>query len=162
MQVVPPPPQVHYVASCPMPSIANEKDHLIVCSYYLDLVQELDMVTPFLGTSQFVLPPIAQSESIDMYSFQSVILLSNKELLEAMVNFNEHSSLSVSRSLKNETNSYEHSSLSLSCSLKNEIDPPPIESSLLIDPVLEPSFHFPVSVDHISSSISIQPIPSII
>jgi hypothetical protein len=34
----------------------------------------------------------------------------------------------------------EHSSLSLSSSLKNETDPPPFKSSLTLDHVLEPSF----------------------
>jgi hypothetical protein len=38
MQAVSPPPQDHYVVSCPMPSIAHEKEPLIVCSYSLDLV----------------------------------------------------------------------------------------------------------------------------
>jgi hypothetical protein len=34
----------------------------------------------------------------------------------------------------------EHSSLSLSSSLKNETDPPPFQSSLTLDHILEPSF----------------------
>jgi hypothetical protein len=34
----------------------------------------------------------------------------------------------------------EHSSLSLSSSLKNETDPPPLQSILTLDRVLEPSF----------------------
>jgi hypothetical protein len=34
----------------------------------------------------------------------------------------------------------EHSSLSLSSSLKNETDPPPLQSILTLDQVLEPSF----------------------
>jgi hypothetical protein len=70
-----------------------------------------------------------------------------------------HSSLSVSRSLKNETDNHEHSSLSVSSSLKNETDPPPIESSLPLDLVPEPSFPLPVSVDPLYSSLSSEPIP---
>jgi hypothetical protein len=77
-----------------------------------------------------------------------------------MVNFNEHSSLSMSSSLKNETDTHEHSSFSVSSSLKNEMDPPPIESSLILDTVLETSFLLPMLVDHISSSISSETITS--
>jgi hypothetical protein len=62
-------------------------------------------------------------------------------------------------SLKNETDNHEHSSLSVSSSLKNETDPPPIESSLPLDLVHEPSFPLPVSVDPLSSSLSGEPIP---
>jgi hypothetical protein len=47
----------------------------------------------------------------------------------------------------------------MSSSLKNETDPPPIESSLPLDLVLEPSFPPPVSVDPLSSSLSGEPIP---
>jgi hypothetical protein len=46
----------------------------------------------------------------------------------------------VPRLLKNETDAYDHSSLSLSSLLKNETNPPPSESSLPLDQVIEPSF----------------------
>jgi hypothetical protein len=48
--------------------------------------------------------------------------------------------------------------LSMSSSLKNEIDLPPIESSLPLDLVPEPSFPMHVSVDPLSSSLSGEPI----
>jgi hypothetical protein len=139
----------------------------VVCSPSLDLVLVVDMVTPSIGTLESILPHVDQSESLDMYSFQSIILPSDEELLEAMVKVNEHSSLSVSSSLKNDTQSivhfpvstHEHSSFSVSSSLKNETDPPPIESSLLLDIVLEPSFPPPVSIDPLPSSLSGEPIP---
>jgi hypothetical protein len=73
------------VALSPMPSISNEKEPLTVCSSSLDLVLTVDMVTPSLGTLEPVLPPVDQSESLDMYSFQSIILPSDEDLLEAMV-----------------------------------------------------------------------------
>jgi hypothetical protein len=38
IQVVSPPPQGNYVALPPIPSIANERDHLALCSYSLDSV----------------------------------------------------------------------------------------------------------------------------
>jgi hypothetical protein len=53
---------------------------------------------------------------------------------------NDNSSLSLSSSLKNETDANKHKSLSLSSLLKNEIDPSPSESSLPLDIILEPSF----------------------
>jgi hypothetical protein len=71
----------------------------------------------------------------------------------------EHSFLSVSSSLKNETDTHEHNSLSMSRSLKKETDPPPIESNIQLDLVLEPSFPSPLSVDPLSSSLSSEPIP---
>jgi hypothetical protein len=71
----------------------------------------------------------------------------------------EHSSFSVSSLLKNETDTHEHSSLFMSSSLKNETNPPPIKSSLPLDLVPKPSFHPPVSVDPLSSSLFGEPIP---
>jgi hypothetical protein len=213
IQEVSPPQHGNYATLSLMRSIANEKEPLTVCLYSLDLVLVVDMVTPSLGTLELVLHSVDQSESLDMYSFQSIILLSNEDLLEAMVNVHEHSSLSVSSSLKNETENYEHSSLSMAILLKNETDnyehsslsvssslknetvkyehsslsvsillknetdnyehsslsvssslknesyPPPIESSLPLDLVLEPSFPPLVLVDPLSSSLSSEPIP---
>jgi hypothetical protein len=59
----------------------------------------------------------------------------------------------MSSSLKNETDAYEHSSLSLSSSLKNETDPPPFESSLTLDRILEPFFPLPSENVPISNQI---------
>jgi hypothetical protein len=47
----------------------------------------------------------------------------------------------------------------VSISLKNETDPPPIELSIPLDLVPEPSFPPPVSVDPLSSSLFGEPIP---
>jgi hypothetical protein len=71
----------------------------------------------------------------------------------------EHSSLSVSISLKNEIDTHDHSSLSMSRSLKNETQPPPIDSSIQLNLVHEPSFPLPVSFDPLSCSLSSETIP---
>jgi hypothetical protein len=117
------------------------------------------MVTPSLGTLEPILPPIDHNNYLDMYSFQRIILLSNEDLLEAMVKVYENSSFLVSISLKNQTDDYEHSYFPMSIYLKNETYIPPINSSLPLDLVLKPSFHLPVFVYRISSSLSGEPIP---
>jgi hypothetical protein len=66
----------------------------------------------------------------------------------------EHSYFLVSRSLKNETDPYKHSSFPVSSSLKHETIVSPIASSLSLELVPEPSFHQPVLVDPLSSSLS--------
>jgi hypothetical protein len=58
IQVVSTPPQANYVALSPMPSIANEKEPLPICSSSFNLVSTVDMVTPSLWTLELVLPPI--------------------------------------------------------------------------------------------------------
>jgi hypothetical protein len=73
------PPQVNYVATCPMHSTLNEKESLP--SSDLDLV--VDMVISSIGILEPDLPtPIMP---LDMYSFQSVVLPSSEDLLEAMI-----------------------------------------------------------------------------
>jgi hypothetical protein len=64
------------------------------------------------------------------------------ELYDPLVvpGLNEHSSFPMSSSLKNETDVYEHSSSFLSRSLKNKTKPPPFESILTMDQILEPYF----------------------
>jgi hypothetical protein len=71
----------------------------------------------------------------------------------------ENSSLAVSSLLKNETYKHDHISSSMSRSLKNETTPPPIESSLPLDLVPEPSLPLPMSIDPISSSLFGELIP---
>jgi hypothetical protein len=80
IQVVSPPPQVNYVALSHMPSIANKNRLPNVCSSSLDLVLIVDMINPSIGKLEPVLPPVDQSESLDTYSFHSIILLSNENL----------------------------------------------------------------------------------
>jgi hypothetical protein len=85
MSTVSPPPQVNHVALSPMPSVANENDPLIVCSISNDLDLIVDMVISLIGIlDPDLLTPIA---TLDMCSFQSVFLLSNEDLLEAMTDF---------------------------------------------------------------------------
>jgi hypothetical protein len=69
IKVVSPSLQVNYVALSPMNSISNENEALIVCSYSLDLVSTIDMITPLIGKLEHDLPLVDQSESHDMYSF---------------------------------------------------------------------------------------------
>ena len=65
----------------------------------------------------------------------------------------------MSSSLKNETGRYEKCSLFVSSSLKNEMDSS-IESNILPYSICEPSFHLPVSLDPISSSVYGEAFPS--
>jgi hypothetical protein len=76
----------------------------------LDLDLVVDMVNHSIGDLEPDLPLVTPTESLDMYSFQSVVLPSDEDLLEAMVKGFEQSSVSVSSSLKNETKDYEQSS----------------------------------------------------
>jgi hypothetical protein len=122
MKVVSPPPQVNYVVSCPMPSTTNEKEPLIVCSSSLDLDLVVDMVNPSMGVLELNISHVTPIESLDIDYFHNIVLPSYEDLLEGMVKDYEHSSLSVSSSLKNETDTYEHSSLYVSISLKIETD----------------------------------------
>jgi hypothetical protein len=69
------------------------------------------------------------------------------------------SSLYVSSSLKNETYTHKYSLFLVSSSFKNETYTSSIESSILLNIVLEPSFHPPVLVGPFSSSISSEHIP---
>jgi hypothetical protein len=80
------------VVSCPMPSTANEKEPLTICSTSLDLDPVVDMVNPSMGVLESDLSPITPIESLDIHSFQSIVLPSDEDLLEAMVKVYEHSS----------------------------------------------------------------------
>jgi hypothetical protein len=75
VQVVSSPPQVNYVATCPMCSTLDE------ASYQLDLV--VDMVISSIGILDHdLLTPIA---ALDMYFIQRIFLPFNEDLLEAMI-----------------------------------------------------------------------------
>jgi hypothetical protein len=84
MHTVLPLPQVNYVALSPMPSVADEDEPLTVSSVSDDLDTVVDMVISSIGILPGLLSPIA---ALDMYSFQSVFLLSNGDLLEAINDF---------------------------------------------------------------------------
>jgi hypothetical protein len=122
MKVTSLPPQVNYVVSCTMPSATNKKDSLTICSTSLDSYLVVDMVNSSMGDLEPNIFPVTPIESLGIHYFQSIVLSFDEDLLEAMVKVHEHSSLYVSRSLKNKTNNHEHSSLYVSSSLKNETD----------------------------------------
>jgi hypothetical protein len=75
MQMVSPLPQVNYVALSPIPSTADEND--------------LDPLVDMVTSSVWILEPdlLTPLTTLDMCSFQSVFLLSNEYLLEAMTEF---------------------------------------------------------------------------
>jgi hypothetical protein len=80
MSVVSPPPHINYVATCPIPFTTDENESLTIRSTSYDLD---DMVISLIGLLEPNLPtPI---KTLDMYSFHSVVLPSNKYLLEAMI-----------------------------------------------------------------------------
>jgi hypothetical protein len=73
MKTVSPPPHVNYVALSPMPSTSDDLDPIV------------DMVISSVGLLELdILTPVA---NLDMCSFQSDFLPSNKDLLEAMIEF---------------------------------------------------------------------------
>jgi hypothetical protein len=66
-----------------MHSTPDENEPLTVCSTYFDLDMVVDMVISSIGILEpDLLTPIA---TLDMYSFQSIVLPSNEDLLEAMI-----------------------------------------------------------------------------
>jgi hypothetical protein len=72
------PPQVNYVMTCPMRSTPHEREYLPSP----DLDPIVDMVISSIGILEPDLPTLI--EVVDMYSFHSVFLPSNEDLLEAM------------------------------------------------------------------------------
>jgi hypothetical protein len=105
MKAISPSPHVNYVASFPMPS-ANNKEPLTVCSTSLDSDLVDDMVKSSIGDLELYLSPLTCIESLDIHSFHIIVLLSNEDLLEAMVKKYEHSSLCMLIWLKNETHNH--------------------------------------------------------
>jgi hypothetical protein len=71
MQTVSPPPHVNYVALSPMTSTPDDLDPVV------------DMVISSIGLLEPDLPTLI--EVVDMYSFQSASLPSSEDLLEAMI-----------------------------------------------------------------------------
>jgi hypothetical protein len=92
-----------------MRSTSNEKEPLSVCSLSLDLYLVVDMVNHSVGDLAPDLHLITPIESLDMYSFHSVVIPSDENILEAMVKGFEKVLFSMSSSLKNETKDYEKS-----------------------------------------------------
>jgi hypothetical protein len=73
MHTVSPPPQVNYVALSPMASTSDELDSIVDM-----VISSIGLLEPDLFT------PV---KTLDMVSFQSVFLLLNEDLLEAMTEF---------------------------------------------------------------------------
>jgi hypothetical protein len=78
MLVMPGPPHVNYVTTCPMHSTLHEREYL--SSPEIDPV--VDMVISSIGILEKNLSTLI--EDVDMYSFQSVFLPSSEDLLEYM------------------------------------------------------------------------------
>jgi hypothetical protein len=82
MQTVSPLSQVNYVVLYPMPSSADENEPLTVSLVSYDLDPVVDIVI----SSIRILEPdlLTPVPTFDMCSLQSVVLLSNEDILEAM------------------------------------------------------------------------------
>jgi hypothetical protein len=85
MQMVSPPPQDNFVVLSPMPSTVDENDPLTVRSVSYDLDPVITMVIYSIGLLE--LDFLTLVASFDMCSFQSVVLSSNEDILEAMTVF---------------------------------------------------------------------------
>ena len=82
MNIVSPFPHVNYVALSPMYSDADEDEPLVVSSISYDLDLVVEMVISLIGILELdLLTPVA---NLDMCSFQSNVLPSNDDLLEAV------------------------------------------------------------------------------
>jgi hypothetical protein len=85
IQTVSSPPQVNYVTLFPMPSAADEDEPLTVSSTSYDLDPVVDMVISSIGLVENDL--LTLFVALNMCSFQSIVLSSNEDLLEAMTDF---------------------------------------------------------------------------
>ena len=75
-------PRVNYVATSPMFSITDASEPFTVCSTSFDLDPIIDMENSMgLFERDFLIP----FESLDMCSFQRIVLPSDEDLLEAMI-----------------------------------------------------------------------------
>jgi hypothetical protein len=78
-------PQVNYVVLSPMPSVVDEYEPLSLRSVSYDLDPVVDMVISSIGSLEIdLLTPVA---TLNMVSFQSVVLPSSEDLLESMTEF---------------------------------------------------------------------------
>jgi hypothetical protein len=82
MQSVSPLPQVNYVVLSPMPSATDEDEPVTVRSASYDIDSVVDMVISSVRILEpSLLTPVA---TLDMCSFQSVVLSSSEDPLESM------------------------------------------------------------------------------
>ena len=82
IEVVSTPPWINYVATSPMFSVTDASEPLTVYLTSFDLDSVIVMVNPMGVFEHNVLIPI---ESLDMGSFQIIVLPSDEDLLEAMI-----------------------------------------------------------------------------
>ena len=82
VEVVSTPPRVNYVSTSPMFSLTDVREPLTVCSTSFDSNLVIDMVNSMGAFEHDVLIPV---ESLDMFSFQRIVLPSDEDLLEAMI-----------------------------------------------------------------------------
>ena len=75
------PPQVNYVASCPLCSIAIEKKHLFSCLPSQDLVPVVDQVSHPIQTVELALHSVNPFESLDMFPISDDLLPSDEVFL---------------------------------------------------------------------------------
>lgn len=83
IEVLSTPSRVNYVANSPMFPIIDASDPPTICWIYFDLDPVIDMVDPSMGT--FEPDSIIPIGSLNMCSFDRIILPSYEDILEAMV-----------------------------------------------------------------------------
>ena len=79
------PPQVSYVASCPLHSIATEKQPLFSCLPSQDLVPVVDRVSHSIQTMEPSLHSVDPFESLDMCPILDDLLPSDEFFVESLI-----------------------------------------------------------------------------
>ena len=79
------PPQVNYVASCPLCSIATEKQPLFSCLPSQDLVPTVEWVSHPIQTVDPSLYSVDPFESLDMCPISDDLLPSDEVFLESLI-----------------------------------------------------------------------------
>ena len=79
------PPQVSYVASCTLRSIATEKQPLYSCLPSRDLVPAVDQVSHPIQTMEHALHSVDPFEILDMCPILDDLLPSNEVFLESLI-----------------------------------------------------------------------------
>ena len=79
------PPQVRYVASCPLRSIATEKKPLFSCLPSRDMVPAVDQVSHPIQTVEPSLHSVNPFESLDMCPISDDLLPSDEVFLESLI-----------------------------------------------------------------------------
>ena len=79
------PPQVSYVASCPLRSIATKKQPLFSCLPSRDLVPTVEQVSHPIQTMECALHSVDPFESLDMCPISDDLLPSDEVFLESLI-----------------------------------------------------------------------------